>query len=48
MASMSAISPDGRIIIGATVLDILHQAKAAFGPGNVIFQVGEQTVWRWR
>lgn len=43
-----AIWPDGRTIIGPTVLDVMRQALAAFGPGSYVFKVGERAVGRWR
>lgn len=43
-----AISPDGRTIIGPTVLDVMRQALAAFGPGSYVFKVGDRAVGRWR
>jgi hypothetical protein len=43
-----AISPEGKIILGRTLLEVLQQASAAFGPGNFVFKVGERAVGRWR
>ena len=43
-----AIAPDGRTILGPTVLDVLKKAKADFGPGNFIFKVGTRAVGKWR
>lgn len=43
-----AISSDGKTILGASVREVLVQAKATFGPGNFIFKVGEKAVGTWR
>lgn len=43
-----AISPDGRTILGPSVLEVLQRAKGTFGPGNFIFKVGARAVGKWR
>ncbi|HET8626248.1 MAG TPA: hypothetical protein VFL91_02455 [Thermomicrobiales bacterium] len=43
-----AISRDGRTIVGPTLLDVVRQARTAFGPGSYAFKVGERAVGRWR
>ena len=43
-----AISPEGKTLLGPSVLDVLQRAKAAFGPGNFIFKVGDKAVGKWR
>ena len=43
-----AISPEGRTLLGDSVRDVLLQAKAAFGPGNFVFKIGERAVGKWR
>ena len=43
-----AISPDGRTILGATLLEVMKKASAQFGPGNRLYKVGERAVFRWR
>ena len=43
-----AISPDGQTILGSSVGQVLREAKAAFGPGNFIFKVGDKAVGKWR
>lgn len=43
-----AVSPEGKILLGPTMLDVLRDASARFGPGNFIFRVGTRAVGRWR
>ncbi len=43
-----AISPDGKYLLGGTLLEVMKKATATFGPGNFIFKVGEKAVGRWR
>ncbi|MBI4492414.1 MAG: hypothetical protein HY690_06435 [Chloroflexi bacterium] len=43
-----AISPDGRTLLGPTILEVLEKATAAFGPGTFVFKVGEKAVGKWR
>ena len=43
-----AISPDGRTLLGSSVIDVLRNAKATFGPGNFVFKVGPKAVGKWR
>lgn len=43
-----AITRDGRTLLGPSVLAVLTEAEAAFGPGNFIFKVGERSVGTWR
>jgi len=43
-----AISPEGKILLGSTMLDVLRDARASFGPGNFIFKVRTRAVGRWR
>ena len=43
-----AVSREGETLLGPTLLEVLQQATAAFGPGNLIFKVGEKTVGKWR
>lgn len=43
-----AIAPDGRTLLGSTMLDVLRGAKAQFGPGNFVFKVGTRAVGKWR
>jgi hypothetical protein len=43
-----AVSPDGKTVLGATLLEVSKQAKQAFGPGSFVFKVGEKAVGKWR
>ncbi len=43
-----AISPDGRVLLGETSLEVLERASEEFGSGNFIFKVGERVVGRIR
>ena len=43
----AAVTPDGRIVIGPTLLDTVEEAVSTFGPGNVVFKVGERAVGKW-
>jgi hypothetical protein len=43
-----AISPDGRTILGASLLEVAQEATTAFGRGNFIYRVGEKAVGKWR
>jgi hypothetical protein len=43
-----AIAPGGDTVLAPTVLEAAEKALEAFGPGSVLFKVGEKAVWRWR
>lgn len=43
-----AISSNGQTLLGSTVLEVMQQAKAAFGPGSFIFKVGDRSMGKWR
>jgi hypothetical protein len=43
-----AVAPSGEMIFGPTVLDVLKEAGARFGPNNVVFKVGQRAVGKWR
>lgn len=43
-----AITKDGRTLVGPTVLQVMQEAAADFGPGSFIFKVGERSVGKWR
>jgi hypothetical protein len=42
-----AISKDGKTLIGESVFQLMEEAKAALGPGNFIFKIGERAVSKW-
>ncbi|MGD9891507.1 MAG: hypothetical protein AB7R89_10955 [Dehalococcoidia bacterium] len=39
-----AIATDGRTVIAATAVEAVKSGRHAFGPGNVIFKIGERFV----
>ena len=43
-----AISRDGGVVLGPSVLDVMRRAKAELGRGNYVFKVGERAVGGWR
>lgn len=43
-----AISREGGVVLGPSVLDVMHRAKAELGRGNYVFKVGERVVGGWR
>jgi hypothetical protein len=43
-----AVSPDGRIILESSLLELTRKAKTDLGPGSFVFKVGERAVGRWR
>ena len=44
----TAFTPDGRTVLAPTLLEVVQQAAAAFGPGSDDFKVGERAVGKWR
>ena len=42
-----AIAPDGRSMLGRTASEAGRKARAAFGPGNHVFKLGERVVGKW-
>lgn len=43
-----AITVDGRMVLGASALEVVRKAKASFGPGTYTFKIGQRAVGRWR
>ncbi len=43
-----AISREGKIVLGPTLLDVIDKARDIMGPGNFIFKVGEKSVGKIR
>ena len=41
-----AVSPDGRTILGSTLIDVAQRAQTEFGPGNFLFRIGTRTLGR--
>jgi hypothetical protein len=44
----AAVSTEGRMVLGPTLLDVVRTARAALGPGNVTFKIGEKVVTKLR
>lgn len=42
-----AVSEDGETLVGADLLAVSKQATETFGPGNIVFKIGEIAVGRW-
>ena len=42
------VSSDGRILIGATLLEVTDRAENEFGTGNFIYKIGASAVGKWR
>lgn len=43
-----AITPDGRTLLDADLVETVKRASAAFGPDNFVYRVGEGVVGTWR
>lgn len=43
-----AISPKGETVLGSILSEVVKQASARFGPGNLIYKVGQKAALRWR
>jgi hypothetical protein len=43
----AAVSTDGKVIFGHTLLDVVDQAVAELGPGNFVFKVGDRAIGKW-
>jgi hypothetical protein len=43
-----AVSPDGRTLVGLTLLDVAQRARAEFGAGNFLFRIGTRSVGKIR
>lgn len=43
-----AITPDGKTILGNSVLEVAQKAKDEFGPGSFRFKLGPKTVYTIR
>lgn len=43
-----AIAQDGKIVLGATLLEVAQKAAEALGPDTFIFKVGEPAVGKLR
>lgn len=43
-----AISEEGKVLLGNSLVELMQRAKATFGPGSFIFKLGERSVGKWR
>ena len=43
-----AVSPDGKVLIGETMLEVAKRAATEFGRGNFVFKLGPRSVGKWR
>jgi hypothetical protein len=43
-----AIRPDGKLIIGPTLLEVAQMATESLGTGHFLFKLGERSVGKWR
>ncbi len=43
-----AVAPDGRLVLAATLPDVLEKAEQVLPPGNFLFKVGDIAVDKWR
>ena len=41
-----AVSPDGRTILGSTLLEVMQRAVEVMGEDSCVFKVGERAVGR--
>ena len=48
MGEYLAIAPDGRIVLGSTLLEVAQKASDTLGSGHFLFKVGERSVGKWR
>lgn len=43
-----AVNAVGKSILGDDLLEVVQKSVSVFGPGNLIFKVGEKSVGKWR
>lgn len=43
-----ALTPEGKMVFGATMVEAAQLARHAFGPGSFLFMVGTKAVGKWR
>ena len=43
-----AVSPEGKTLLGSSLLEVANKAATALGPGNYVFKIGERAVGKWR
>jgi hypothetical protein len=42
-----AVSPTGKTVIGPDLLSVTKEAAESFGPGNIVFKIGDIAVGKW-
>ena len=42
-----AVSPDGRTVLGPTLIEAARTAVEQLGPGVCLYKIGERSVGRW-
>ena len=43
-----AITTDGKMVLGADMLEVVRNARASFGPATYTFKIGQRAVGKWR
>ena len=43
-----AIAPDGRTVLGASLVEAIERGTLTFGPGSYVFRIGEGVAATWR
>lgn len=43
-----AVFPDGRLVLGESILQVTDEAVSRFGRGAIVFKIGEGAAGRWR
>jgi hypothetical protein len=43
-----AVAPDGRMLFGKTLNEVVFSAREVLGPGNYTYKVGDRVVGKWR
>jgi hypothetical protein len=42
------VYPDGRLLLGPSAAELLHEADECFGTGGFMFRIGPRVMDRWR
>jgi hypothetical protein len=42
-----AVSPQGKVVLASTLVDVMKKAEAELGSGNFVFKVGDIVVGSW-
>jgi len=43
-----AVTADGQMVFGGTMVETARRARESFGPGSFLFKVGTKAVGKWR